>query len=202
MTQSITVMKFGSSILANASYVRHVAREIANIVKDGNKIVAVVSALQGETDRLFSAVHEVDAQADPYRIATFVSTGEQQSVCLLRIALASADVEAKAADHRDLNLIAAGDPLDSDPLSLDTDWVHQQLAEADVLVVPGFVAIDEKQRDVLLGRGGSDDTALFIAHQLGAKCTLIKDVDGVFESDPNAGGEMPGRFKEITYLPI
>ncbi len=61
----IKVLKFGSSILANASFVRHAAREVINFVARGDKVIAVVSALQGETDRLLNAVNEVDSDADP-----------------------------------------------------------------------------------------------------------------------------------------
>ncbi len=50
----------------------------------------------------------------------------------------------------------------------------------------------------LFGRGGSDLSALFLAKQLGARCRLIKDVDGIYDSDPAACSGAK-RFDEINF---
>ena len=64
-----------------------------------------------------------------------------------------------------------------------------------MVVVPGYVATDAEDRLVVLGRGGSDLSALFLADRLGgARCRLIKDVDGLYESDPAAPGPRPRRY--------
>ena len=87
--------------------------------------------------------------------------------------------------------------------------------EVRALVVPGFIGIDELKRLVLLGRGGSDLSAIFVAQQLAAaKCRLVKDVDGLYEWDPadfsapgagasgaGAGGKgQPRRYASLSWL--
>lgn len=52
----------------------------------------------------------------------------------------------------------------------------------------------------MLGRGGSDLTALFLAQRLGGTCRLIKDVDGLYTSDPNSTiGPSAARFRRVSY---
>lgn len=57
--------------------------------------------------------------------------------------------------------------------------------KADVILIPGFVATDENNRIVTLGRNGSDYTAAGFAAVLAAgKCQIWKDVDGIYTADP------------------
>jgi homoserine dehydrogenase len=92
--------------------------------------------------------------------------------------------------------------VDANPISVDCAAVRRALAAAPVVVVPGFVGVDAHRQFTLLGRGGSDLTALFLAHQLGAsRCRLIKDVDGLYDRDPAL--ELPGpaarRYESLTW---
>jgi homoserine dehydrogenase len=68
-----------------------------------------------------------------------------------------------------------------------------------VLIVPGFFAVDPGGRCVLLGRGGSDHTALFVAHILEADCVLLKDVFGIYDRDPAEPGPATHRFERISW---
>ncbi|MEO0660269.1 MAG: aspartate kinase, partial [Planctomycetota bacterium] len=73
-------------------------------------------------------------------------------------------------------------------------------AADEVVVVPGFAARDVGGRTVLLGRGGSDSTALFLAEALRAtRCRLVKDVDGLYEWDPAREGPRPRRYASLGY---
>ena len=118
---------------------------------------------------------------------------------MLRIALESLDTPARAILPKDCDLIANGDPLDSDPTDVNTEFFETTFNQVDVIVIPGFVASDSQGRSVLLGRGGSDDTALFLAQKLKAECRLIKDVDGIFEFDPARPGPAPRQFTAISW---
>ena len=195
MSKSNSVIKLSRSVLVDPFCVALAAIEIKCCASNREKVVAVVSALSGETDRLLAAVADVD----PHRVAEFVTTGEVQSACLLRIALEPLSVTAKVIAPSDCGLLANGKPLDANPIDLDVDEIHRLLENADVTVTPGFAACDDLGRSVPLGRGDSDDTALFLAQQLGAKCRLIKDVDGIFEFDPARSGPPPRRFRKITW---
>lgn len=52
----------------------------------------------------------------------------------------------------------------------------------------------------LLGRGGSDLTALFVAERLGAQdCRLVKDVDGLYSEDPAGAVAEPRRYRRASW---
>jgi aspartate kinase len=53
-----TVMKFGGTSVASGENIRHVANLIANYVSQGYRVVAVVSALEGVTDKLIEAAEQ------------------------------------------------------------------------------------------------------------------------------------------------
>lgn len=195
----LTVLKFGSSILRDVLAMPGAVHEIYRHLQDGQAVIAVVSAILGETDRLLEMAKLLDGDADAYRIAEFLSTGERQSALLLSMALERSGLSCRVAEPAAIALRASGDPLDSDPFSVDADAVRHELSSVQVLVLPGFYAVDECGRTVLLGRGGSDDTALFIARELHATCRLIKDVGGIFERDPAIPGPAPRRYATIRW---
>jgi homoserine dehydrogenase len=195
----MAVLKFGSSILRDVHAVPGAVHEIYRHVQEGQAVVAVVSALMGETDRLLEMVRALDEEADSWRIAEFLSTGERQSALLLSMALERSGLDCAVIEPAAIELRAEGDPLDSDPVSVDAESLRRQLSSTQVVVLPGFYAVNECGRTVLLGRGGSDDTALFIARELGAACRLVKDVGGIFERDPAVPGPAPRRYATIHW---
>ncbi len=63
--------------------------------------------------------------------------------------------------------------------------VDEVMADAAVYLTQGFIASNAKGETVLLGRGGSDTTAAYLASRLGARRLEIwSDVPGVFSADP------------------
>ena len=49
----LVVQKYGGTSVANLDKIQHVANIIISTKSKGNDVVAVVSAMAGETDRLF-----------------------------------------------------------------------------------------------------------------------------------------------------
>lgn len=199
MNNSLVVLKFGSSILTSIDHLHIVTDEVRRYVDKGKRVVAVVSAIAGETDRLFQAIYKAAPSADDYDVARFVSTGEQQSAILVNSVLSSAGIRSAVALPIDIGLEADGESLNAIPVRLNCDALVSLLENHDAVVVPGFFAQDGLQRTVLLGRGGSDNTALFLANEMHSKCLLIKDVNGIFEWDPALQQTMPRRFAQITW---
>jgi len=192
---STIVLKFGGSVLLDELHVRAAAEEVARFAREGHRVVAVVSALEGTTDSLL----RYGAKPHEFATALLLATGELTSAALLGLALDTLGVRVETLDAAAIGLRTEGDPLDASPLSLDVAAVHGALARARAIVVPGFVGKDEHQRTTLLGRGGSDLTALFIAQQLGAACRLVKDVDGLYEWDPARPGPEPRRYATLSW---
>lgn len=57
--------------------------------------------------------------------------------------------------------------------------------EADVLITQGFIASNQQNETVLLGRGGSDTSAAYFSAKLNASaCEIWTDVPGVYTANP------------------
>lgn len=193
------VLKFGGSVLLDQRHLNLAVHEIYRWRRDGYRVVAVVSALQGETESLIHLDQCLAPGSTPTARASLVGLGELKSGALLGLLLDRAGVPARVLSPAALGLICQGDGLNADPIEIDTRLIELGLEQDGVVVVPGFVGIDTQGRTVTLGRGGSDSTAVFIAGKLGAcRCRLIKDVDGLYEADP-ATHEQPDRYTTVSY---
>ncbi len=192
----IVVLKFGSSVLAGAPGFRRAIEQIHFELASDRKVCAVVSAPPGTTDNLWRTAHELALEPQTDLLGQLLATGEQTSVGLLSIALAARGVRVTPLTAVDLGLRTAGPPLDAHPVALDSVALCAALEEAEVVVVPGFIGRDAAGSMNLLGRGGSDLTALFISHELAADCCLVKDVDGLYDGDPNCP-ENPARRRYV-----
>lgn len=185
--RAIVVLKFGSSVLSDRARAPEVVSEIYRAVRAGRRVVAVTSAFAGVTDRLLGEAAALGCAHDNVNAPAYVALGEETSAALLALACDRAGLAAIALKTPELGLIAHGPADDAAPAALRPDALARALAAHDVVVVPGFVGVDAKGRTVLLGRGGSDLTAVFLANALGAeRVRLVKDVDGVYDADPNA----------------
>jgi homoserine dehydrogenase len=182
----LCVLKFGSSVLGREEDYPNVVQEIYRHVRDGEKVVAVVSALAGETDRLLEQARRVGGDAAPADLVARVArVGELHSAALLALGLSKAGLRAATLDPHEMGLVAEGSPLDSNLASVDADAVWARINLNDVVVLPGFIADHADYGVVTLGRGGTDLSAVFFADRLDAhRVRLIKDVDGVYEEDP------------------
>lgn len=196
----VVVLKFGSSVLPGPEALPRAVHEIHAAWRSGRDVVAVVSALGRTTDRLLAEARSFGPDPDPLAVAALAGTGEAAAAALLGLALDRAGIPAEALDAASFGLRARGPALDAEPEAFDPGPLRAALARVPVAVVPGFVARDDAGRAALLGRGGSDLTALAVAAGLGAEaCRLVKDVDGLRAGDPRAGGPAPERFAAITF---
>jgi homoserine dehydrogenase len=183
--ERLCVLKFGSSVLECEDDYRTAAQEVYRHVREGEKIVAVVSALAGETDFLLAQAEAVGGDAPAALVARLARVGELRSAALMALALCRMGVRACALDPHEMKLEAEGDALDANLSSLKAEVVLGKLSSHDVVVVPGFTAGHAEHGVVTLGRGGTDLSAVFFAARLGSKrVRLLKDVDGVYAEDP------------------
>jgi homoserine dehydrogenase len=195
----LCVLKFGSSVLKREENYPAVALEIYRHVRDGEKVVAVVSALAGETDALLDQAERVGGTAPDALVARLARVGELHSAALMALALNRVGLRACTLDPNEMKLSAEGDPLDANLVGLDVRAVQAKLDSHDVVVVPGFTAVHAEHGVVTLGRGGTDLSAVFFAARLNAhRVRLIKDVDGVYAEDP-ARNPLAERFAQMSY---
>ena len=194
----VFVLKFGSSVLRSENDLPSAVHEIYRYWRHGVQVIAVVSAFGDTTDQLMRRAEDVWGEPDKSALATLLATGEAASSALLGLALNRAGIPARLLDAAQAGLRTVGARLDSDPVAIDTVRLLAESRRA-VVVLPGFVGRGESGDTTLLGRGGSDLTALFLAHRLHASCVLLKDVDGLYTSDPTCGNVRPARFEQVGY---
>jgi homoserine dehydrogenase len=187
----LTVLELGSSVLAREEDLPLAVHEIYRWYRAGHRVVVVVSAIGRTTDGLLDQARRASGGAElaPHGVAALVATGETAAAALLVLALDRAGVAAALLDPRQARSRTGGPPLDAGPRGLDTGGLRACLARQAVVVVPGFFGEAADGSLARFGRSGSDLTALFLAHRLGAdQCRLVKDVDGIYERDPAPGG--------------
>jgi homoserine dehydrogenase len=201
MARPLIVLKFGGSVLRGEDDLLRAVKETESWIDRGWNVVAVVSAFEGVTDSLVGQAKAFGEHPLAEARALLTATGELSSCSLLGLALHRAGIASTVAAPWTIGLRAEGEPLDAFPKAINAAAVRVLFEEYRALVVPGFIGLDELKRLVLLGRGGSDLSAIFIAEQLGAaKCRLVKDVDGLYEWDPATPGQSPRRYASLSWI--
>jgi homoserine dehydrogenase len=184
MPSRLIVLKFGSSVLRTDDDLPEAVHEVYREVRRGRRVVAVVSAIGRTTNELLERGRQAGGECHDQASAALLATGERAAAALLAITLDRAGVPSAVLDPLDIGLTAQGPRLAARPVSVDEVAIRAALRRVPVVVVPGFFAAHAEGGLALLGRGGSDSTALYLAALLGSPCRLLKDVDGVFDTDP------------------
>jgi len=195
MPVPIIVLNFGHSVLRSLDDYNDAASEIYRHYRRGQNVVAVTSAQGDRTDILMAEARQIGPEGNAKNLPELIQLGERRSAALLALALERIGAPAFVRQARDLGLKAKNAAL----IDLNVEQLKDDLKNHDIVVMPGHVAIGEKDRSVLLTEGGSDLTALYVAKKLGVKALLLKDVEGVFEHDPKQAGPAPGRYEEVSY---
>lgn len=193
------VQKYGGTSVGSTERIKNVARRVAKFHSKGHRLVVVVSAMSGETNRLIALAHEVQENPSPRELDVMISTGEQVSIALLAMALMELNVKAKSYTGSQVRILTDSTFTKARILSIDEDKIRADLDAGYVVVVAGFQGVDEKGSITTLGRGGSDTTGVALAAALKAdECQIYTDVDGIYTTDPRVVAEAR-RLNTITF---
>lgn len=193
MSPPVVVLKFGGSVLRGPDGYERAVHEVYRHWRRGRKVVAVVSAASGVTDALLDRARAAEVQ-NSAAAASLLASGERESSAWLGMRLERAGIPNVVLDPFDLGLEVTGGL----PAGLRVSRLAGVLGNGVVAVVPGFFGVGRDGGAALMGRGGSDLTALFLAAQLGGRCRLIKDVGAVYPGDP-ALSTQNSRFRELSW---
>ncbi len=165
--------------------IRQVAEKVSKFHGNGDRIVVVVSAMSGETNRLVALAQEMQERPVPRELDVLLSTGEQVTIGLLCMALDEIGVSAISFTGSQIQLLTDDSHTKARIRRVDDKKIQQELEKGNVVVVAGFQGVDEAGNITTLGRGGSDTTAVALAAGLAAdECQIYTDVDGVYTTDP------------------
>ena len=195
----LIVQKFGGSSVANAERVRHVAGIIADTYAEGHDVVVVLSAQGDTTDELIEKAKEINPKPSKREMDVLLSTGEQQSVALMSMALEAIGLPVVSLTGWQIGMETNATSGAARIIRVSTERLRRELDKRRIVIVAGFQGVDRNEDITTLGRGGSDTTAVAIAAVLHAdKCQIYTDVEGVYTADPR---KVPNARKldEITY---
>lgn len=196
---ALIVQKFGGSSVANAERILHVAEIIAKTYREGNDVVAVLSAQGDTTDELLEKAHEINPNASAREMDMLLATGEQQSIALMAMALEKMRCPAVSLTGWQVGLETTSTYGVARIKRVAGTRMREELDRQRIVLVAGFQGINKFGDQTTLGRGGSDTTAVALAVALKADlCQIYTDVDGVYTADPR---KVPTarKLKEITF---
>ncbi len=198
------VVKFGGTSLGDASRVRRAARRVAALVRAGEGVAVVVSAMSRTTDGLLDLAADVSrGGGTPSARETdrLLATGEDLSAALLATALTSAGVPARSLRGGEAGVAADGEHGAGEIRGVDARTLAGLIREGVVPVVAGFQGARWDGETLTLGRGGSDTTAIALAAALAVPCDIVTDVAAVYDRDPRTDpGARP--FLALTHAEL
>jgi aspartate kinase len=196
---ALIVQKYGGSSVGSIERIRNVARRVAHHAQKGNRMVVVLSAMSGETNRLLGLAKELSKHPDPRELDAVASTGEQVTIGLLAIALQEMGFKAKSYTGGQVRIHTDSAFTKARILDIDRSNIDRELDNGVIVIVAGFQGVDKDGNVTTLGRGGSDTSAVALAAALKAdECQIYTDVDGVYTTDPRIVSEAR-RLDTVTF---
>ena len=181
---NLVIQKFGGSSVANVARIQRVARIIQDSLKSGLRVVAVVSAMGGDTNRLDAMARELGVSSGA-ELDVLLASGEQASAALLAMALQELGIEAASFCGHQVRFLTSYDYQNAWIESVETHALQQAMDRHIVPIVAGFQGVNNQGAVTTFGRGGSDLTAVALSAALRAReCQIYTDTDGVYTADP------------------
>ncbi|NDL67637.1 aspartate kinase [Anaerotalea alkaliphila] len=195
----LIVKKFGGSSVADKERIFNVANRILEDYKAGHEVVVVLSAQGDTTDDLLEKAKEISASPSKREMDMLLSTGEQQSVALMAMALETLGYPAVSLNAFQVGMTTSSTYGNARLRNIETDRIQAELDRKNIVLITGFQGVNRYDDFTTLGRGGSDTTAVALAAALKAdKCEIFTDVDGVYTADPRVV-KHARKLAEITY---
>ncbi len=196
---ALIVQKYGGTSVGDPDRIKNVAKKVKAATEAGDKIVVVVSAMSGETNRLTDLASQMQARPTAREMDVLLSTGEQVTISLLSMALNEIGCPAKSYTGSQVKILTDDQHTKARIKDIDAQSIQKDLDGGKVVIVAGFQGVNEKGCITTLGRGGSDTTAVALATALKAdECQIYTDVDGVYTTDPRVVKNAK-RLESITF---
>lgn len=183
---ALIVQKFGGTSVGDIDKIKAVARKVVKRSREGNRMVVVLSAMAGETDRFVKLAGKAQMTPDPREMDVLLSTGEQVTVALLAMAVKDEGLDAVSMLGDQIKIRTDDIHTKARIKSIDTKLLEKSLSDDKIIIVAGFQGVNDNGDITTLGRGGSDTTAVALAGVLKAdECEIFTDVDGIYTTDPD-----------------
>jgi aspartate kinase len=195
----LIVQKYGGTSVGNTDRIKAVAQRVVSTLQEGHKVVVVVSAMSGETDKLIGFANQVSSNPTEREMDLLLSSGERITTALTSMAISELGKKAIALTGRQAGIITDTVYTKAKIERIQADKVKKALSGGYAVVIAGFQGVTEDDEITTLGRGGSDLSAVAVAAALNAdRCEIYTDVDGVYTTDPNIVPEAR-KLDKISY---
>ena len=195
----LIMQKYGGSSVANAERVLNVAKRIMRTRMEGNDVVVVLSAQGKTTDGLIAKAKEINPKPSRREMDMLLSTGEQQSVALMAMAISAIGGRAISLNAAQVGIETTNTYSNARIRHINTERIENELEEGSIVLVTGFQGVTPLGDTTTLGRGGSDTSAVALAAALNADiCEIYTDVEGVYTADPRVVKDA-AKLDEISY---
>ena len=179
------VLKYGGSSVATIEKIKAISGYISKLKKEKYDESLLLSSAMGKTtDALIKMANEISSNPDQRELDSLLSTGEQQTVTLLSIALNAEGEKAVSLTGSQANVKTMGIHTKSKIKSIDVERIENHLKDGKIVIVTGFQGVNDDGDITTLGRGGSDTSAVALAAALGCECRIYTDVEGIYSVDP------------------
>ncbi len=196
---ALIVQKFGGTSVADLERIRLISDRVKESYDSGNKLIIVVSARAGVTNRLIADAKQLNKDPDRREMDMLLSIGEQETIALMAISLQGLGVPAVSRTGSQAGIITDFSHQNARIIDISGGDILEQLDEGKVVIVAGFQGANSKGQITTFGRGGSDLTAVALAANLKADyCQIFTDVEGVYTADPKIVPDAK-KIDEITY---
>src|SRR5882672_5467857 len=138
----LIVQKYGGTSVGSAERIKNVAKRVAKWKNAGYDVVAVVSAMSGETNRLIALAREIQAHPDPRELDVVAATGEQVTIGLLAMALLELGVKARSYSGWQVRVLTDSAHTKARIVEIDQKKILADLKKGYVVVVAGFQGVD------------------------------------------------------------
>ncbi len=181
----LIVQKYGGTSVGDLERIQNVANRVAKSKSKGDRLVVVVSAMSGETDKLLGYAKHYSAIPDPREVDMVLSSGERVTSALLAIALNAMGLKAISLSGRGAGITTDNHHGKARIDHINTARIKDLLSQDNIVIVAGFQGVTALGEVTTLGRGGSDLSAVALAGALNADlCEIYTDVEGVYTTDP------------------
>src|SRR5437764_13697297 len=195
----LIVQKYGGTSVGTPERICNVARRILETQRKGCRVVAVISAMAGVTDRLLKLAKAVSPQPTERELDILLATGEGAASALIAMAVNALGGTAISVTGAQAGILTDHHHTKARIANISPKQIHEMLSEDYIVIVAGFQGQTPEGDTTTLGRGGSDLTAIALAGALNADaCQIFTDVDGVFTCDPRVVSEAQ-KIDEVSY---
>ena len=144
---ALIVQKFGGTSVGDLERIARAATRVKAALDDGHRVVVVVSAMAGETDRLVSLVAGAGPDYDRREYDAVVASGEQVTSGLMALTLQTMGIPARSWQGWQVPVVTDGGHSRARVTEVRPDNLMAWLDQGVVPVVAGFQGVTEAGPD-------------------------------------------------------